>query len=145
MHAPRPLTRLLATAGLIVALLAEGTAAASNWTIAAGPGSSAEVQAGTAPTPTDVSATCATPTGTSIQLAWAAVAHASSYTVYQSTTSSSAGFNVVASGVTSPNWTSAPLPAGSYWYELSDTIGANWLSRTSVATTGMVISLAGCA
>ncbi len=72
------------------------------------------------------------------------MAHASTYTVYESKTSSSSGYSVVASGLITTAWTSGTLSAGSYWFEIAATTGTNWVSGKSTYTGPRVISSTSC-
>jgi len=67
-------------------------------------------------------------------VSWAAVTHATTYAVYQSTTSATSGFSVTASGVASTSWTSSSLNSGNYWYRVTATVGSNWASAQSAST-----------
>ena len=67
-------------------------------------------------------------------VSWAAVTHATTYTVYQSTTSATSGFTAAATGVTTTSWTSSTLNSGNYWYKVTVTLGGNWASAQSAAT-----------
>lgn len=58
-----------------------------------------------------------------------------SYSVYDSTTSATAIFTLVASGVTGTSWTSGALSNNTnYWFEVAALIGTNWASATSAAS-----------
>ena len=64
-----------------------------------------------------------------------AVTHATTYTVYDSTTSATGTYTSVASGVTTTSWTSGTLTAGTnYWFEVTVSVGSNWASAKSTAT-----------
>ncbi|MGO8871220.1 MAG: hypothetical protein ACLQPH_07420 [Acidimicrobiales bacterium] len=91
------------------------------------------------PTPTGVTGTCTSSTGKSIVVAWTALAHATSYSVYDSTTSSSSGFAVIVSSVSGTSWTSGSLTASTYWFEITAHVG-NWTSTNSRSTSPRVIT-----
>ncbi|MHB1534457.1 MAG: hypothetical protein ACYC1D_07580 [Acidimicrobiales bacterium] len=114
---------------------------ASTWTVALTAGSAGESQAGSPPgAPTGVAAACGL-LSTNVTVTWSGVAHASTYTVEESTTSSSSGYSAVASGLTGTSWTSGALPGGSYWFEVVADAGANWASTPSAPTAQITILL----
>jgi hypothetical protein len=77
-------------------------------------------------------------------VAWAAVAPAMSYTVYQSTTSATTGFTVAASNVTTLSYTQSGLGFGNYWFEVEGSVGTHWIGPTSGATVKRTIALLFC-
>jgi hypothetical protein len=77
-------------------------------------------------------------------VSWNPVPRATSYTIWESTTSATSGFSVAATGVTGSSWTSAGLATGSYWFEVSAVIGASWTSGNSSATAKRTILVAAC-
>ncbi|MDX6274916.1 MAG: hypothetical protein QOJ92_2126 [Frankiales bacterium] len=115
--------------------------AASTWQIRIAGTSAAAARSAAAPTaPTGVTGTCVSSVSQKVTVAWTAVTRATSYTVFQSTTSASSGFSVAASGVTATTWTSATLTSGrTYWYQVSASVGSNWVSPNSASTTGRQI------
>jgi hypothetical protein len=128
-------------AGVLAVVLA-GTpaAAATNWVMPLHAASAGEAQAqGLPAAPTGVTAACVSATTKEIKVTWGAVTHATSYSIYQSTTSATAGFTLVATGVTALTWTSGTLANGNYWYEVAPEIGDNWLGSTSSATAETTI------
>jgi hypothetical protein len=83
-----------------------------------------------------VTATCTSPNSArTVVVSWAATTHATTYGVYQSTTSAT-GTYTLATTVSSPTltWTTAVLTAGHYWYEVVANIGTNWASAKSAAS-----------
>ena len=92
--------------------------------------------------PIGATATCASKK--MITITWPAVTNATSYTVYESTTSASTGYAVAATGVTATTWTSPSLAAAHYWFEVTATIGTNWASPASTATGRSTITASGC-
>ena len=62
------------------------------------------------------------------------MSHATTYAIYQSTTSATSGFSLTASGVASTSWTSSTLNSGNYWYKVTATVGTNWTSAQSAST-----------
>ena len=140
----RPLR--VGTVVLVFSLLAgTGVASATAWTDALASGSKAQAQAQVLPSaPGGVSAACTSSSGKTIKVTWSAVAHATSYSVYKSTTSSSSGFSVTASGVSTTSWTSATLSNATYWFQVAADIGTNWQGANSASTASHVISSAGC-
>ena len=138
----------LGIGGVLFAVLAHatGASAASNWATAINAGSNGEAQAQTAPSaPSGVTATCTSALQTTVDVSWNAVAHATTYTIFESTTSSSTGFSSVATGVVGTSWRSPSLPTGSYWFEVVAYVGTNWTSPNSAATAQRTIALLTCA
>jgi hypothetical protein len=136
--------RLLVATGL-ASLAFPAIAAASSWSNLLAAGSHGEAQTqGIPAAPSPVSAACTSATAKTIKVTWGAVAHASSYSVYKSTTSATSGFAVTASGVTASPWTSGTLSNATYWFEVSALIGSNWVSPNSSATGSHVITSAAC-
>ncbi len=142
----RAVTRWKLAFGVILAWGALSAAAlASTWTIALHSGSAGESEGSTKPAaPTGVTASCVSSTQQKVTVTWSAVAHASTYTVYDSTTSSSSGYSVIASGVTTSSWTSGTLSTGSYWFEVVAVVGSNWASAKSAATAQRTIASSSC-
>jgi hypothetical protein len=84
-YAPRVVAALAAA---LVGLC--GVAAATAWVVTLHVGSKGEAHSQAAPSaPTSPTATCVASTQT-VKVAWTAVAHAASYTIYKSTTGSGA-------------------------------------------------------
>jgi len=111
--------------------------ATGNWVVHAAAVSSGEAKAQALPSaPTGVSAACAAPTtAKTIKISWSAVTHATNYSVYDSTTSATGTYGVIASGVTTTSWTSGSLSSGTnYWFEVATNVGSNWTSSKSAAT-----------
>jgi hypothetical protein len=138
--------RLLAAATVLVCVSAVPVAAlASNRILNVGAGSSAEAQATGAPAiPSNVAAACVSLASNTIKVTWNAVAGASSYVISQSTTSSTSGYSVVASGITATSWTSGALSGNNYWYEVASAVGTHWLSSPSAASGESTILLITC-
>ena len=113
-----------------------GQASAASWTVALAAASHGEAQAQTLPAaPASPSAACVSATTKTIKVSWTAVAHATSYLTYQSTTSAGGTYTVTAGGTYSgTTWTSASLANGNYWYEVAAVIGTHWTGAKSVAT-----------
>jgi hypothetical protein len=127
------------TVGAIV--LGQAPPALAYWPVLLGASAQAVARSGGPPaTPTGVTATCVT-LESEVTVTWTAVPSATSYTIYDSTTSASSGYAVIASGVTGTSWTSADLSVGIYWFEVAPYIGTNWAGPTSAATTESVIAL----
>jgi hypothetical protein len=109
------------------------------------PASSAEARAKSAPAaPTGAASACTSPLGTTVVVSWSAVATATSYTIWKSTTSATSGYTVAATGVAGSPWTSGSLATGSYWFEVSAVTGTSWTSANSVATAQRTILVAAC-
>ncbi|HVB91531.1 MAG TPA: hypothetical protein VND70_05465 [Acidimicrobiales bacterium] len=125
-----------------------GNAWATTWNAGLAAGSSAEAQAGGLPASAPGSPTSAcTGIGPTVNVTWSAVTlpphgnPALSYSIFESTTSSSSGYSVVATGVIGSTWTSGSLTAGSYWFEIAAAFGTNWLGSNSAATAQRTITL----
>jgi len=113
---------------------------ASAWSTSVTAGARGQGTAQPAPAaPATPTATCVSSLGNTVKVSWAAVAHATSYTVLQATASASGPFTVVAT-VSPTSWTSGALASGSYWFEVKATIGTNWTSPASTATTQRTIN-----
>lgn len=130
---------VIATATLVGASSAQG----SNWTLTAGSGSAGEGQAQPVPAAPSASASCYL-LALQITVSWSAVTHAGSYSVYESTKSSSGPFTVAASGLTTTSWTSPALATGTYWFEVTATLGTSWTTSASAATAPHTVTLALC-
>lgn len=116
---------------------------ASSWTISATPNATGVAHALTPQPPSSVTATCTDPTARTVTITWSAVSFASSYVVYESTTSASSGYTVVATGVTATTWTTGTLKKGTYWYEVAAVVGTTaWTSPMSSPTAGRTITTA---
>ncbi len=134
------------TPRVVVALTAAligfcAVAVATTWTITLHTGSSGEAHTQTVPSaPASPTATCVSGTQT-VKVAWTAVTHAVSYTMYESTTGSGGTYTSLATGVTTNPYTTATLAAGTYYFKVTALVGTNWVSAQSVATpTGRVIT-----
>jgi hypothetical protein len=140
--------RHVAQATILLALLLlfdSASAGATPWVVGLTGTRTGEAQAAAAPpAPTGVVAACISSSGATIKVTWTAVTHASSYTIWQSTTSATSGFSVVATGVTSTSWTSGTLAKTSYWFQVSAFIGSNWTSANSTASAKRTITNSGC-
>ena len=136
----------LLAASLIVGVCMPADAAwATSWSTGLGGSSTGEGEAQGAPgAPTGATSACATGLGNRVTVAWNAVTHASTYAVYQSTTSATTGYALAAAGVTTTTWTSGGLASGTYWFEVAAFIGLNWSGSNSVATAKRTILLVLC-
>jgi cellulose 1,4-beta-cellobiosidase len=127
----------IALVGLLLASSTGAAWAATSWIVTLHTASSGEGHSQTVPSaPTGVTAACNAPTTSkTIQVSWTAVTHATTYTVYDSTTSSTGTYSSIATGVTTTSWTSGTLTAGTnYWFEVTVSVGSNWASAKSTAT-----------
>jgi hypothetical protein len=125
-------------------LLSETTVAgASSWGTGVSSNSAGEAAATGLPGAPSVSAACSTLVLGSIVITWGAITRASTYTVYESTTSATTGFSVVASGVTATTYTKSGL-LGSYWFEVAAVTGTNWQGPNSLATAKRTITVILC-
>ena len=138
--------RLLAvlSASAVLMFGSAHVALASNWSNPLGAGSKGQAQAQELPSaPTGLTASCPAPSTAAIKLVWSAVTPATTYTVYQSTTSASSGFASVKTGLTTPTWTTDTLAAATYWYKVTVNIGSNWASSQSTVTSQVTIHTTG--
>ena len=122
--------------------LGGASATASTWAIVAMRNTGALARSIALQPPGTVTASCTAPlTARTITVSWNGVSHATSYNVYVSTTSSTAGFAVVATGVTTTTWTSGTLKNNTtYWYAVAAVAGAPaWVSVQSAPTAGHTI------
>ena len=127
----------IAIVGLLLASTMGAAWAATNWTVTLHAASSGAGHSQTVPSaPTGVTAACIAPTTSkTIKVSWTAVSHATTYTVYDSTTSATGTYSSIATGVTTTSWTSGTLNAGTnYWFEVTVSVGSNWTSAKSSAT-----------
>lgn len=128
------------TLAVVLDLSTTGTAVASAWLVRLNTGSSGQSRTQAAPAaPASVTAACNTSPSHSVKLTWPTVAHATTYSVEQSTSAATGPYTVAAT-VTTATWTSASLAAGSYWYEVSSVIGSHWSGPYSTASTKRTIS-----
>jgi hypothetical protein len=128
-----------------VLLAIAGTAWAANWVVALKTGSSGESHAqGATAAPTGLAAACTSSTTMTVKVTWTAVAKATSYTIYDATTSATGTYTSVASGVTAANYTTGSLAANNYWFEVTAYTGTNWVSVKSAASAESTTSSSGC-
>ncbi len=137
----RPLALALVLVGIALASPLPWTVTAAwasgNWVVHVAAGSKGEAHAQALPSaPTGVSAACSAPTTSkTVKVSWSAVTHATNYSVYDSTTSATGTYSLVASGVAATSWTSGTLTTGTnYWFEVTVNFGSNWASAKSSAT-----------
>ena len=127
-------------------LLAATNAAGATWSVPLAANSAGQAAAASGPAvPAGVAATCTSSTSATVDVGWNPVANATSYTIWQSTTSATSGYAIAASNIAGTSWTSGSLATGTYWFEVSAAIGANWTSPTSSATAQRTILVAACA
>jgi cellulose 1,4-beta-cellobiosidase len=118
----------------IVLVSPPASASASNWALALSAGSKAQAQAAPAPgAPGGAAAACVSASGKDVTVTWSAVAGASSYTVYDSTTSATGTYTSKAAGQTGTSWTGT-LTNGHYWFEVAAYQGTHWTSAKSAPT-----------
>jgi hypothetical protein len=130
----------------LIVISASGTAgAATSWVVALGGGSNGEAHAQALPAaPGSPAASCNSPLTTkTIKVTWSAVARATTYSVYDSTTTATGTYSLVASGVATTSWTSGTLVSSTnYWFEVLAKIGSNWSSVKSAPTGESTINAA---
>ena len=129
----RPLVLLALSVTVIMCSTATVAGAAGNWLVHTAVVTHAgEARAQALPSaPAGVSASCAAPTtAKTIKVSWSAVTHATAYTVYDSTTSATGTYSLIASGVSTTSWTSSALTSTTnYWFEVATNVGSNWTER----------------
>jgi hypothetical protein len=134
-----------AALALVTALVAAPAApAGAAWVAALAGGSKGKAAAGSLSAPTGLVASCVSGTGTTIRVTWSAAARATSYTVLQSTTSETAGFTNIATGVTGTTWTSPARADGFNYYYKVATVTGNWSSAASLSTPRRYIASGNC-
>jgi cellulose 1,4-beta-cellobiosidase len=113
-----------------------GSAYASNWSVSSAANSHGLSEASAAPaTSSSVTASCESTHGPAA-LSWSAVSKATTYVVFQSTSSSSGPYTQIASGITSTAYQTGSLSSSTnYWYEVEAQIGTYWVSAKSAAST----------
>jgi hypothetical protein len=137
----------LASISVLSAFLpqASGVAGASSWAVALSAGSGGHTHAQAAPpAPAGMTATCTSFAQTTVLVSWSAVTHATTYTIYQSTTSSTTAFSSAAAGVVGTSWTSPSLSTGTYWFKVAAYEGNFWASATSAASAQRTIAALLC-
>ena len=136
-----PLSVAILVAALSVSVL---PASASSWTTPLKAAGSAEAEAMAAPpAPLSASATCLAAGQRKIVVSWSAVVHATTYSIYTST-SATGTFALTASGVTTTTWTSGSLGTGNDYFEVATYFGTKWLGAQSAATGETTITGSGC-
>ena len=144
MRLGRLLVVLVVGSSLSVACASGAAWATTNWVVQLAAGSTGEAQAEALPAaPAGPAASCNAPLiSTAINVTWSAVTHATTYSVYDSTTSATGTYSLIASGVATTSWTSATLTSGTrYWFEVVANVGSNWSSVKSAATGSSLINL----
>jgi hypothetical protein len=128
------------TAIFLIGVATPQLAWASAWSTSVTAGSRGQSAAQPAPAaPATPTATCVSSGGNTVNVTWTAVAHATSYTVLQATASASGPYTAVAT-VSPTSWTSGALATANYWFQVKATIGTNWASPASTATTQRTIN-----
>ena len=123
-----------------------GTAwAAGNWAVHLA-ASSGEAHAQALPAaPASPAATCTSPASNrTVLVGWTAVTHATTYAVWESTTTAGGTYTQVVSGVTTTSWTTGVLSAGNYFFEVVANVGTNWSSAKSAATAQRTLTSTAC-
>ncbi len=137
------LTFALAVLALLGALaIAPAVDAATNWLVHVASSSAGEAQAQALPVaPTGVTATCSVPpVNKTVKVAFGAVTHATTYSIYDATTSATGSYTLLASGVTATPWTSGTLTSGHYWFKVAAVFGTNWTGTQSAASAERTIT-----
>jgi hypothetical protein len=116
--------------------------ASTLWMVPVNAGSHAQSQSLT-PLPPTPSAACVAGQK-KITVTWGAIAHATTYSVYQSTTSATTGY-ALANTTATLSFTTGILSNGTYWYEVATNMSTHWISVNSSATASHVIGGGTCA
>jgi hypothetical protein len=135
------------TTGAALAVLAAWPAAASaaGWSLSIAGGSKGQGRGGALPgAPTGVAAVCASASLQKVTVSWTAPAHATSYAVYDSTTTSTGTYTALVTGITATTWASGTLSAGNYWFKVVAQTGTNWASARSAASAQRTIASGSC-
>lgn len=141
---PWPVLGWFGLTALVVAAT-PAIASASIWTVHLQGNGAGQARAQAAPSaPAGVSAACTSSSKTTVGVTWSPVTHASTYTVYESSTSSLTGYSAAASALSGTSWTSPSLSSGTYWFEVDALVGSNWESAHSTASSGRSISSSHC-
>ena len=128
----------------LLAVLIPSIGQASTWLPHLVAGSSGHAHSATLPVANVPAASCPAPTTSkTIKVSWSAVTHATSYSVYESTTSATAGYTLAVTGITTTSWTSGTLAAATHWFEIVVVSGTNWTSANSTATSQATIHNSG--
>jgi hypothetical protein len=137
----RRLVRALAL-GLVFATVGAAASGATSWVVTLHSNSAGEGQSQALPAaPAGLAAACNSPTTSkTITVTWNTVAHATTYSVYDSTTSPSGTYSLAAGGVTTNAWASGTLAKGNYWFEVTASIGSSWASTMSSASGESIIN-----
>lgn len=140
-HAPRV---VIAVAAALVGV-AGVAAAATLWAVSLHASSTAEAQSLNPAAPAISSAVCASPASKKeVTLTFSSVTHATSYTLYHSSTSTGTYTSLV-TGITASPYTTAALSAATYYFKIAAVFSTNWSSPESAATTtARVISSSSC-
>ncbi len=120
--------------------------AAGNWVVHLATASSGEAHAQALPAaPASPAATCTSPASNrTVQVSWTAVTHATTYAVWESTTTATGTYTQVMSGVTTTSWTTGVLATGHYFFEVVANVGSNWASAKSAATAQRTLTSTAC-
>ncbi len=124
-----------------------GTAwATGNWVVKLDTVNSGEAHAQALPAaPASPVATCTSPASArTVKVSWTAVTHATTYAVWESTTTAGGTYTQVMSGVTTTSWTTGVLSTGHYFFEVVANVGTNWASAKSAATAQRTLTGTAC-
>ena len=135
------LISVLAWVVLLACALGTG-AGASSWAPGLVAASSGEAQGQPLPGTPSATASCSGVVG-NVVINWTSISPVSSYTFYQSSTAASGPYSVVKSGLTTLSYTQTGL-LGTYWFEVSATLGANWVGGLSAPTQQRTLTLVLC-
>jgi hypothetical protein len=120
--------------------------AATNWAVHAAAVNSGEAHALALPAaPAAPTATCTSPaTNRTVKVSWTAVTHATTYAVWESTTTAGGTYTQVMSGVATTSWTTGVLSTGNYFFEVVANVGTNWAGAKSAPTAQRTLSALAC-
>lgn len=138
---------MVAFASALSVPAASGTAwAAGNWTVHVATVNSGQAHAQPLPAaPASPVAACTTPASArTVKVSWTAVTHATTYAVWESTTTATGTYTQVMTGVTTTSWTTGVLATGHYFFEVVANVGTNWASVKSAATAQRTLTATAC-
>lgn len=131
-----PVLAVLAACAVVTGQAAPALAA--SWSIAVAMTTTGQARGGTAPSaPNAATASCQSIASSTIVVSWSAVARATRYTVSDSTVQTGTYTPVATTSTTSTSI--AGLASGTYFFEVTATIGSSWDGPPSASTSQRTI------
>ncbi len=134
----------LALASAVAAPAERPSAAAAAWGVGLASGGGEGLSGPAPPAPQNAAASCASRLSNQINLTWSPVPAATTYSVYVSTSSSSSGYTLAASGITTTAWSDTGAATGNDWFEVSAVQGQSWEGPRSAPTGETTIVVVTC-